>query len=259
MSLPSLPPPMENAYSLHVLMMGIPRADQWLDGVYNELPSAAAGGVLLFHFSQQASVLQTAPFDVIRFGISQDALDEIANNNGFNRTEELRLQMSGGHDAVLHGLAQALAPAIERPEQIDTLFIDHVAIAFFIHVTSAYGRGSPSGDIRQYGLAPWQLRRAKDRMCMNIEGDPSLASLAQDCGLSPSQFSRAFKQTTGTTPHQWLTRKRIERAKELLQTEDLELAEIGLACGFHDQSHFTRVFAQSEGCTPGKWRRIRRT
>jgi AraC family transcriptional regulator len=255
----TLPPPKENAYSLHVFMAPVPRADQWLDKVYAERPSVMMGQSMLFHWGQQPSVVSSAPFDVIRFGISQDALEEVAHDHGLNRIEELRLQNSGVDDPVLYALAQALAPAIDRPEQVSALFIDHIAMAFFVHVADTYGRRSVSGHLRSFGLAPWQLRLAKDRMSADLEGDPSLASLAQGCGLSPSQFSRAFKQSTGTTPHQWLTTKRIERAKELLRVGDLDLAEVGLACGFHDQSHFTRVFAQSEGHTPGKWRRLHRS
>ena len=256
---PSLPPPRENAYSLHVLMTSVPKADQWLDGIYAERPAVMAGQSLLFHFGQQATVLSRARFDVIRFCISQDALEEVAHGHGLNRIEELRLENSGVDDPVLYGLAQALAPAVDRPEQVSALLIDHISMAFFVHVADTYGRRSVGGHLKSFGLAPWQLRRAKDRMSANLEGDPSLATLAHGCGLSPSQFSRAFRQSTGTTPHQWLTTKRIERAKELLRVGDVDLAEVGLACGFHDQSHFTRVFAQSEGHTPGKWRRLHRS
>jgi transcriptional regulator GlxA family with amidase domain len=60
----------------------------------------------------------------------------------------------------------------------------------------------------------------------------------------------------GMPPHQWLTKRRIERAKQLLQEAQLELADIAVACGFVDQSHFTRVFSQSEGQSPGMWRRV---
>jgi AraC family transcriptional regulator len=256
MTTPSSPPPAENAYALHVMLAGLQRADQWFDGVYRELPSATQGGIFLLHFSLRASVKHAASFDVVRFGISQDALEEMAHGNGLNRVGDLNLQMTGRHDAVLHGLAQALVPTIQQPEQANALFIDHVAIAFFVHVTRTYGSRSTKELSRSRGLAPWQLRRAQDRMCADIDGDPSMANLADECGLSASQFARAFRQTTGTPPHQWLTRKRIERAKELLRTSNQGLADIAIACGFCDQSHLTRMFSQIERLPPGKWRRL---
>ena len=50
---------------------------------------------------------------------------------------------------------------------------------------------------------------------------------------------------------------RVERAKELLLADDLELAQIALVCGFFDKSHLTRIFAQCEGLSPGKWENVR--
>jgi AraC family transcriptional regulator len=59
-------------------------------------------------------------------------------------------------------------------------------------------------------------------------------------------------------PHRWLTKQRVERAKELLQESGRQLADIAQLCGFVDQSHFTRVFSKSEGHSPGRWRRLQR-
>jgi AraC family transcriptional regulator len=103
------------------------------------------------------------------------------------------------------------------------------------------------------GLTPLQLRRVRDSIDARLGQDISLAQLAGDCGLSTSHFARAFARSTGIPPHRWLTRRRVERAKELMYT-DATLAEIALMCGFSDQSHLTRVFAQVVGVTPGRWR-----
>jgi AraC-like DNA-binding protein len=89
-----------------------------------------------------------------------------------------------------------------------------------------------------------------------LAGDPSISQVADECGLSASYFVRAFKQTTGVPPHRWLTKQRVERAKELLQDLGQELSDIAQLCGFVDQSHFTRVFSRSEGYSPGRWRRF---
>ena len=70
-------------------------------------------------------------------------------------------------------------------------------------------------------------------------------------GLAPRQL----RETTGLAPHQWLTRRRVQRARELLAQTTMDLADIALACGFVDQSHFSRVFARTEKQSPGRWRR----
>jgi AraC family transcriptional regulator len=64
-----------------------------------------------------------------------------------------------------------------------------------------------------------------------------------------------FRQSTGQTPHNFIVRRRIERAKGLLRKPDLQLADIALTCGFADQSHFTTSFRKATGLTPLRWRR----
>jgi AraC-like DNA-binding protein len=97
-----------------------------------------------------------------------------------------------------------------------------------------------------------------DFLSAHLSDDPTIAELARECGLSSGYFSRAFRQTTGVTPHQWLIGKRVERARQLLLGNGLGLADIALVCGFVDQSHFTRVFTKFEGESPGRWRQRNR-
>jgi AraC-like DNA-binding protein len=77
--------------------------------------------------------------------------------------------------------------------------------------------------------------------------------------LSASYFTRAFRQSLGTAPHQWLLRLRVERAKEQLLNSDASLADIAVGCGFADQSHFTRVFAKQIGVGPRAMAALKRT
>jgi AraC-like DNA-binding protein len=88
-----------------------------------------------------------------------------------------------------------------------------------------------------------------------VASNPSLAELARACGLSRGHFTRAFKITTGLSPHQWLLRHRIEKARDMLVRTELPLAQIALRCGFADQSHLTRVFGMAVGDSPAAWRR----
>jgi transcriptional regulator GlxA family with amidase domain len=111
---------------------------------------------------------------------------------------------------------------------------------------------------RRGGLAPWQVRRVTDYMTEHVADSVPLEELAAQTGLSSSQFRRAFKLSTGISPHRWQTRLRILEAQELLREGDLSLADLSLATGFAEQSHFSRVFKEVVGVSPGAWQREHR-
>jgi AraC family transcriptional regulator len=196
-------------------------------------------------------------FDSLRFYIPQIALDEMADESGMRRVKGLYAPNFGVRDPVTYGFAQALAGAMVHPGDGSAMFCDHIALAFFAHIVRVYG-GLPIKQFARGGLAQWQLRRAYEYIDRNLAADPSISEVAEYCGLSSSYFGRAFKRESGLSPHQWLMKRRVERAKELLRDPQLRLAEVAQTCGFVDQSHFTRVFSRSEGNSPGHWRRIHR-
>jgi AraC family transcriptional regulator len=88
----------------------------------------------------------------------------------------------------------------------------------------------------------------------NPGAEHSLEELAAHAGLTPSHFCRVFKKATGASPHQYVMRVRLERAKQLLIQTDLGLGELADSLGFASQSHFTRLFRQAVGRTPSAFR-----
>jgi AraC family transcriptional regulator len=81
--------------------------------------------------------------------------------------------------------------------------------------------------------------------------------MAEVVGMSQYYFSKLFKMSTGTTPHQYVMRQRVERAQELLRESQLALVEIATQVGFETQSHFTSVFRRLVGITPKRYREMR--
>ena len=108
------------------------------------------------------------------------------------------------------------------------------------------------------GLAPWQIGRVKRHIDKELAGRISIDELAQITRLSTSYFSAAFRASFGTSPHDYICRRRIDHTKQLMLTTDTPLCEIALDCGFADQSHLCRVFRRVTGQTPAAWRRNRR-
>lgn len=105
------------------------------------------------------------------------------------------------------------------------------------------------------GLAGWQLRRVVAHVDAHLQGPIFTATLAQVAQLSTGHFCRAFKVSTGETPHGYIVRQRIRRAQLLMRDTQDTLSQIACACGMSDQAHLTRLFRRLVGTTPLAWRR----
>jgi AraC family transcriptional regulator len=100
------------------------------------------------------------------------------------------------------------------------------------------------------------LRRVKEYMEAHLQDNLSLDQLASETRYSRGHFLRMFQAATGMTPHQYLTKRRIERAKRILRDEEgTSLIDIAARCGFSSQSHMTRVFREQTGVTPSAFKR----
>jgi AraC-like DNA-binding protein len=105
------------------------------------------------------------------------------------------------------------------------------------------------------GLAPWQKCKVQNFIDDRLEGSILIKDLARLVSLSASHFCRAFKESFSETPHAYIVRARIERARILMLTTSDSLSQIAFSCGLSDQAHFCRWFRQTMGMTPGAWRR----
>jgi DNA-binding GntR family transcriptional regulator/AraC-like DNA-binding protein len=104
------------------------------------------------------------------------------------------------------------------------------------------------------GLAPARLRRVTELLHAKIEEELSLEEMAQSAGLSTAHFSQMFRKSTGESPHQFVLRQRVERAKEMLREAEPRVLDVAVACGFKTQQHFARVFRRMCGASPREYR-----
>lgn len=157
-------------------------------------------------------------------------------------------------DPVVRSVGMALLAEFESDAPGGRLYTDSLANVLAVHLLRHYTAHGSSEHRFTGGLSGRKLRRVMALIADRYENDLSLAELAQEVEMSTFHFAREFKRTTGTTPHQYLIKYRVERAKSLLTESEIPLVEVSSRSGFSHQSHFTRLFRRLTGMTPQSYR-----
>ena len=249
------PVPATDGYAIHIIMEDVHDISLSLNGKRTHYDVIPRGGMLLLNLDGNPEGTFHRPFNFIRFGLEQAALDHLCLVNGQAPPARLKRVELGTPDTVLLHLASALSTALDHSDEVNGLYLDQVVMAVHSRLVSAYGNRSPcEAWAAGGGLAPWQVHRSTELVEARLDGKLSVTDLADESRLSPKHFTRAFRHTFGMPPYRYLLLRRVERAKKLLLLNQLSLAEIAVQCGFAGQSHFNRIFAASTGRAPGAWR-----
>lgn len=160
----------------------------------------------------------------------------------------------------LERLLLAFLPELDSDGFGGRLYLDALATALTVHLLrhhSTLGRTAvgklacvPGGS-----LPDGALRRVTEYLEAYLDQALGLAELAAVAGYSPRHFARLFRGATGLSPHQYVIRRRVERAKLLLATTNLPLARVALDVGFAHQSHLAAHFRRLVGVSPARYRR----
>jgi AraC family transcriptional regulator len=134
-------------------------------------------------------------------------------------------------------------------------FAEYMALSFATALIAS--KSSPASDpaIDKGRLSPASLRQITTFIMDNLSGDLSLATMANHLDMGPCHFSHAFKASTGHSPHQFVLRRRVERALGMLKETTANIADIAYDLGFCSQGHFTTVFGKVVGVSPDKYRK----
>jgi len=130
------------------------------------------------------------------------------------------------------------------------MYGEYLSLALISYLCQRYSLCGCDGRPGKAVLSAAQLRQVEELVQGDIAGDLSLSALAEAVHLSAYHFTRLFKNTLGVPPHQYVTQKRVERARLLLDSTAISIANVALAVGFSNQSHFTTVFRKVTGTTP---------
>jgi AraC family transcriptional regulator len=153
-------------------------------------------------------------------------------------------------DRLLHELGQP------RGDNDDGVHADAIRLALVARWLRLRSQSNPETkqEPSNGALQKWRLKRVMAYIDEHIGEAISLSDLAKTAGLSRMYFAARFRVATGLRPHEYILRRRVEWAKDLLTRTDETLVEIALNVGFQTQAHFTTVFKRFAGSTPGRWR-----
>lgn len=200
--------------------------------------------------------------EMLMIYLRQEFLDEVGSTitslGGHVRAADVDLPL-GTTDPLLEQFALTLLNILRQEEDgSSALYVDSLAHATAIHLLRKHGQCSSRGmppPSRQSSARPG-LRRLHDYVEAELAGDLSVSALAREAGVPGNVFGRAFRDTYGTSPHQFVLSRRLERARTLLLSTDLPIAAIAFETGFSSQSHLTTAFGKLTGTTPAEYRRV---
>ena len=158
-------------------------------------------------------------------------------------------------DPLIQQIALALKTELAIAGEDSRLYADSMATALGAHLLQRYG---VQNVVKEYhsGLTNYQLKIVVEYIQEHLEHNLSLDLLAGLINISPHYFSCLFKQSTGISPHKYITNCRLEKAKTLLRQKNLPIAFVCQEVGFKNQSHFTRVFRQHFQITPKSYQNL---
>src|ERR1700719_4763695 len=187
----------------------------------------------------------------LQIGISDEAL--MACSDGAYGEVQLRPSRKFA-DPRLSAMVAAVHAEMVAGFPSGRLFLDSVEQAMAVALVNGHAVRHRPVQIYQGGLGPARLRRIRELVHAKMEDELSLDEMAQSVGLSTAHFARMFRKSTGQTPHQFVLRRRLERAKLMLRAPDARVLDVAVACGFKTQQHFAQVFRDVWGVSPTEYR-----
>jgi len=187
----------------------------------------------------------------LQLGISDEAL--MACSDGAYGEVELRPSRKFA-DPRLSSMVAAVHAEMVAGFPSGRLFLDSLEQAMAVTLVNGHAVRHRPAQVYRGGLGSARLRKIKELVHAKMEDDLSLDDMAQSVGLSTAHFARMFRKSTGETPHQFVLRQRLERAKAMLRAPDARVLDVAVACGFKTQQHFAQAFRDVWGVSPTEYR-----
>jgi AraC family transcriptional regulator len=252
----------DHQHTMHVIACGLPGGpddhsfadgDRWLDGKrQTERRHLGDIAIIPAGISHRCNWNTTVQFGIL--AIEPILLQQVGQDWINPDRIDLTPRFMSDRDDLIQGIFSSLRSELEATGIGGNLLVDSLKTALTIHLLRNYCTTSPKLSSYANGLSTAKLRLVTDYINAHLDSDLTLTVLSAIAQISPYHFLRLFKKSLGITPHQYILQRRIDRAKELLRSSNLDMAEIALRLGFCDSSHLTRCFKRFLGKTPSQWR-----
>lgn len=194
------------------------------------------------------------PLNVVQLYLPHATLQRVAHEADVAAPGDL-VERTVHPDPVTSRLLLSAADVLEGSAALDALFRHQMTDLLATRLLVAHAGSPVTVQPVTGGLSPKVLCRAIERLRSDSNADVSLAALASDAGLSRFHFCRAFKESTGLSPHAWRRQQRLEEAKNMLRGTDASVLSVAVALGYSSQTAFAAAFRKLTGDTPSNWRR----
>jgi AraC family transcriptional regulator len=227
---------------------------EWEMGGRSRKARISPGQITLMPAQMPYSARSSSTGEFLLVSLDQKLLAGAAAESGSPDPIELK-PVLGEDDPLARELLLSLLAQAERGCNETRLYAESLANLLAVHLIRQYSVHKSPALEGARGLGRVQLRRVLDHVHDRASEEISLQSMADSAGLSPFHFARLFKNATGLTPHEYVTRCRAEKARELLLGSYASVADVAIQAGFYDQSHLSRHFKKLYGLTPAAFAR----
>jgi AraC family transcriptional regulator len=246
-------PPMRD-YMIVAYRRGATVMRRRLDGQWKE-ESLGPGDVSLLTRATESHWVWAKNIEVVHVYLTQEELAATCRQMYEREVAEVELHdVVKANDPAIYRTAMITAAEAAQSDIGSPLLVQSLSCQLAVHILRRHAEVRFREHSPVEGLSFRQTRQVENFIRTHLRENISLDDLAGAAGLSRYHFARRFRQTTGTSPHEFVLQQRVARARIMLQRTRSPLREIAALSGFSDQSHMTRVFRKRLGVTPGQYR-----
>jgi AraC family transcriptional regulator len=250
----AIPEHEHSTFCLHLQSSGPVDMDWYSAGRSGHLKTDA-GNLIFLTPGTRDSLLWHGPSHRLVVSLEPSLLSHAAEQLGIKGTCGFE-NLWSFQDEQLRLLLTEMEREMNSGWPMGSLYGDLLGMSLSIALIKKYGRTSSILAAQKGGLSRSNLRRVLAYIDGNLDRDIRLQELAILADLSVFHFARSFRESVGSTPHQYIVNMRVQKAKTLLTLPEWSIQQIASATGFADGGHLSKIFRKSTGVSPTAWRRM---